>query len=231
MNWNALAAPFPRNSVSWRAQSMNKDCTKAMALAYIDARDVMDRLDLVCGPGNWSDAYVETVKGRVICTLSIRVNGEWIAKTDGAGDTDVEGEKGAISDALKRAAVKWGIGRYLYAMPAPWVPCETYERNGKKFWSKWSDDPWSYVRNEPTPLHITDDAKRDAEAAAEENNAAMIVRELEACQSQQSLMDIWNRCNFDKTLKPLLLRSDVVKAKDAAKARLMGDDPFSGKAA
>jgi hypothetical protein len=117
-----------------------------MALAYIDARAVMDRLDSVCGPENWTDAYTETPKGRLICTLSINIGGQWVSKSDGAGDTDVEGDKGAISDALKRAAVKWGIGRYLYDMPTPWVPCESYKKGDKNYWKKWTDSPWNHVR-------------------------------------------------------------------------------------
>lgn len=137
--FSELSAPFPAGAIHWRAQTVTKDGTKALALAYIDARDVMDRLDAVAGPANWRDSYVETPKGRTICTLEIRIDGEWIAKSDGAGDTDVEGEKGSISDALKRAAVKWGIGRYLYALGNVWAPCESYEANGKKKWSKWAD--------------------------------------------------------------------------------------------
>lgn len=135
----ALAAPFPPEAIHWRAQSVSKknpDAPKAMALAYIDARDVMARLDEVCGPANWQDSYTETAKGRLLCTLSIRIDGEWIGKSDGAGNTDVEGDKGAISDSLKRAAVKWGIGRYLYDMPTPWVRCDLY--NDK--WSGWTTD-------------------------------------------------------------------------------------------
>ena len=123
--FSELSAPFPAGAIHWRAQTVTKDGTKALALAYIDARDVMDRLDAVAGPANWRDSYVETPKGRTICTLEIRIDGEWIAKSDGAGDTDVEGEKGSISDALKRAAVKWGIGRYLYALGNVWAPCES----------------------------------------------------------------------------------------------------------
>jgi hypothetical protein len=146
---------FPREAIHWRAQSVTNDGTKAMALAYIDARDVMDRLDSVVGPENWQDRYEETATGRVLCSISIRIGDEWITKSDGAGNTDVEGEKGALSDALKRAAVKWGIGRYLYSIPAPWVPCETYERNGKRHWKKWTEDPWKHVRggaaNDPEP--------------------------------------------------------------------------------
>jgi hypothetical protein len=29
-----------------------------------------------------------------------------------------------LSDALKRAAVRWGVGRYLYEMKSPWVAIE-----------------------------------------------------------------------------------------------------------
>lgn len=134
-----LSAPFPAAAIHWRAQNVSKAGDKALALAYIDARDVMDRLDNVMGPTNWRDTYVETPKGRLICTLELRIDGEWIGKSDGAGDTDVEGEKGAISDALKRAAVKWGIGRYLYNLGNVWAPCESYEANGKKKWSKWGN--------------------------------------------------------------------------------------------
>ena len=85
-------------------------------LHYIDARDVMFRLDEVVGPLNWQDSYKE-VMGRIVCTLSIRFGNEWISKEDGAGDTKIEGDKGGISDAFKRSAVKWGCGRYLYYFP------------------------------------------------------------------------------------------------------------------
>lgn len=143
-----LFAEFPREAISWRAQSVTKEGDKALALAYIDARDVMDRLDEVCGAENWQDRY-EFHGPRTICYLSIRIDGEWVTKADGAGDSDVEAEKGAISDALKRAAVKWGIGRYLYSIESPWVPCQSSDWNGKKQWKKWTADPWSFVRNMP----------------------------------------------------------------------------------
>lgn len=141
MMFDQLSAPFPADAIHWRAQTVTQDGSKALALAYLDARDVMDRLDEAVGPSNWKDGYVETPKGRTFCTLEIRVDGEWIAKTDGAGDTDVEGEKGSISDALKRAAVKWGIGRYLYDLGNVWAPCESYEVDDRgkkrKKWKKW----------------------------------------------------------------------------------------------
>lgn len=150
----ALKAEFPRQAISWRAQSVTKDGTKAMALAYIDARDVMNRLDEVCGPSGWQDRY-EFHGARTVCYLSVRDQmGDWITKADGAGDTDVEAEKGGISDAFKRAAVKWGIGRYLYDLDAPWVACESYDgtRNGKpvKLWKRWIGDPWASIKSPPS---------------------------------------------------------------------------------
>jgi hypothetical protein len=132
MDIEKLKEPFPPDCISWRIGSTSRDKSRGLALAYIDARDVMERLDEVCGPANWQDRY-EFHGPRTICYLSVRIGDEWVTKADGAGDSDVEAEKGSISDALKRAAVKWGIGRYLYDLPAPWVEVETYEKSGKVF--------------------------------------------------------------------------------------------------
>lgn len=134
-----LKAPFSPDKVSWRVGSTTADKKKGMALAYIDARDVMERLDEVCGPENWQDRY-EVHGGKTICYLSIRTSkpshsashgytpSEWVTKADAAGDTAVEAEKGAVSDAFKRAAVKWGVGRYLYDVPSIWVKLDDYKR-------------------------------------------------------------------------------------------------------
>lgn len=133
-----LRMPFPVNQVSLRIGSTNKKkrvyetkdqnakATKGLPLTYIDARDVETRLDSVFDVGGWQDKYFETAKGRVICELSCLIDGSWITKSDGAGDTGTEGEKGAISDAFKRAAVKFGIGRYLYAIKLNWVDLDQY---------------------------------------------------------------------------------------------------------
>lgn len=159
--FDRLSAEFPRDDVHWRAQTLTSDGTKALALAYIDARDVMDRLDEVCGPEGWSDSYVETAKGRVICSLAIKTPDEgWVSKSDGAGDTDVEGDKGGMSDAFKRCAVKWGVGRYLYRLPNVWAQCEprtnkdgTLYTNskGKPEWKAWKGSPWDAVRAAAAP--------------------------------------------------------------------------------
>ena len=89
-------------------------------LAYIDARDVADRLDEVVGQAFWQNRYT-CVNGVTVCEIGLKVDGEWAWKADGAPETTIEAEKGALSDAFKRAGVKWGIARYLYddAPPPP----------------------------------------------------------------------------------------------------------------
>lgn len=116
-----LAAPFPPERISWRVGPTNNrdNPTSGIALAYIDARDVQDRLDAVCGT-NWQSRYPHAAQ-KTVCEIGIKIGDEWVWRSDGAGDTDMEAEKGSLSDAFKRAAVKWGIGRYLYDIESPWV--------------------------------------------------------------------------------------------------------------
>jgi hypothetical protein len=123
-----LKEPFDPKLIHWRVGATSGDKKKGIALAYVTSRDVMKRLDDVVGCHNWQDSYTETPTGRLICTLSLRIDGEWISKSDGAGETQVEGEKGAISDAFKRAAVKWGPARYLYHLPNVWVELDQYKK-------------------------------------------------------------------------------------------------------
>ena len=118
--FDRLSAPFMPEEIDWRVGSTNGDKTKGMALAYMDARAVMDRLDAACGPQNWQCQYTQA-GSIMICAIGIKFGDDWVWKQDGAGATDFEGEKGAMSDAFKRAAVRWGIGRYLYDIKAPWV--------------------------------------------------------------------------------------------------------------
>jgi len=119
--WGKLSEPFPQAAISWRPGATTQDKKKCIALAYIDARDVMDRLDEAAGPSKWSDDYKE-VMGRIVCTITLYCPDGFICtKSDGAGDSDIESEKGGLSDAFKRAAVKLGIGRYLYRLDAGWV--------------------------------------------------------------------------------------------------------------
>jgi len=122
MALKGLSKPFPPESISWRVGARTKDKKSGIALAYIDARDVMERLDEAVGAENWQCRY--PFKG--CCELSIKIGDEWITKSNCAGETQVEAEKGEASDSFKRAAVLWGIGRYLYDLPNVWVELNQY---------------------------------------------------------------------------------------------------------
>lgn len=119
---NALKRPFDPKKISWRVGATTKDKSKGIALAYIDARDVMHRLDEVFGL-EWQCRYSHA-ETKTVCDIGCKVNNEWIWRAGGAGDSDIEAEKGALSDAFKRAAVLWGIGQYLYSLPNTWVELE-----------------------------------------------------------------------------------------------------------
>lgn len=111
-----LKQPFDPKIIHWRVGATTGDKSKGIALAYIDARDVMKRLDDVCGD-KWQCDY--PFEG--CCRIGIKIDDEWVWRSNGAGETQVEGEKGRYSDAFKRAAVLWGVARYLYYLPNEWV--------------------------------------------------------------------------------------------------------------
>jgi hypothetical protein len=127
MDLKKLKEPFPSKSVQWRVGKTTKDKKRGLALAYIDSRAVMNRLDDIVGPENWQDKYSFGSNGEIVCSIGIKIGDEWVWKTDGAGQTNFEAEKGGLSDAFKRVGVKWGIGRYLYKLDAEWVDLDKYQ--------------------------------------------------------------------------------------------------------
>ena len=114
---DALRAPTPHDRVNFRVGYDNKEKGYAVMLAYIDARYVQDKLDDVVGSDKWEVEYIE-VAGNMFCAITIRwPDGQVTRKMDVGIETDVEKEKGQASDAFKRAAVMYGIGRDLYGYP------------------------------------------------------------------------------------------------------------------
>ena len=112
----ALAAPFDPSEVKVRSQSGRQ-------LHYITARTAMNRLDNVLGPENWWDEYVPS-ENSVLCRLSIRLpDGSTLTKADAGGYAGMadqgDDDKSGFSDAFKRAAVKFGVARYLYKDGVP----------------------------------------------------------------------------------------------------------------
>jgi hypothetical protein len=131
----ALAAPFPEAEIRWLPGVVSGN--RALALPYISNRAVQDRLDAVVGMENWRDDYQPLPSGSIVCTLSLRIAGEWIGKSDVGSPSEQPDEgdrvKAAFTDALKRAAVKFGIARYLYGLPKQWAD---YDPQKKQFVNK-----------------------------------------------------------------------------------------------
>jgi hypothetical protein len=124
MNLLTLAEPFEPKDIEWRIAQAGKKGDKiwAKVLAYITSRAIMNRLDEVCGPENWRNEYATGPQGGVLCGISVQTSpGVWVTKWDGADNTDIEAIKGGLSDAMKRAGVQWGIGRYLYNLDEGWA--------------------------------------------------------------------------------------------------------------
>lgn len=123
-----LAAPFPPKAVHWRIGVTSKNSggqpERGLALAYLDARDVMDRFDLVLGQNAWQcrhEFHQRAEQVMAVCHIGVRLDDHWVWKSDAAGEAQMEGVKAAASDSQKRAAVQWGVGRYLYRLSSPWV--------------------------------------------------------------------------------------------------------------
>jgi hypothetical protein len=113
--WDALAAEFPAGLVRERPAGGQR------MVKYITARSAMNRLDDVIGFDFWEDSYKASPGGKdnVLCRLTLTLpDGRKVTKCDvgSPGNTGDDGEddKGAVSDAFKRACVKFGVGRYLY---------------------------------------------------------------------------------------------------------------------
>ena len=116
-----LSAYFPEENIKWRISATTQDKTKGLAVPYIDTRAIQNRLDDTLGIDGWKVSY-RPIDGGFICSLSLKLNNEWITKEDGANLTDYEKIKGGISGAFKRAASSgYGIGRYIYNIEPKWI--------------------------------------------------------------------------------------------------------------
>jgi hypothetical protein len=143
--WAALAAPFEPAEVKTRTQAGRQ-------LSYVTARTVMNRLDTVLGPENWWNRYRPAGGSSVLCALTVRLpDGSTVTKCDAGGFAGMadagDDDKSGHSDALKRAAVLFGVGRYLYRDGVPTYaeaeedePAEVLEAEEDGIPSYWGSD-------------------------------------------------------------------------------------------
>lgn len=137
-----LTRDFPPTWVRWRLMQRPRDGqTRGLAVAYVSMTSVEDFLDEIMGPARWRCTY-PMIGQFVVCRIELQDDqGRWIGKEDGAGDNvdrdaqnasddDLDKDtKAVLSDAFKRAARRWGIGRYLARLDKPWVDCKPVGRS------------------------------------------------------------------------------------------------------
>ncbi len=136
-----LRRPFTPAAVRFRILQGRDTGEKARAncACYIDARLVAERLNLIC-PQLWHQHF-EPVTGGLRCDLTIdgltRSDVGWSRGTN----TDMD-LKALYSDAFKRAAVHFGVGVSLYAIPG--LTLYARERH-VRVWERQGKDPSYYV--------------------------------------------------------------------------------------
>jgi hypothetical protein len=197
-----FAKPFDPKDVRLKPQLVKNN--RALAIHYADARAVMDRLDEVAGMGGWEDAYTVLPDGTVECRLSVWVGGRRVTKADVGSPSDQpdmgDRMKAAYSDAFKRAAVKFGIGRYLYRLPQQWMDYD------------------------PVKKQIIQPARQQQQPAraggAAGDYARSLVAKLDAMKNRDAGVALWRA--FDADVKAGRVPETDREAVDAA-FRLFGD--------
>lgn len=172
-----LGAPFLPDEIEWRVQSagLNNDGEPwAIVVPYVQSRAIQQRFDETVGPFGWQTKFLRWHENSQLCGIGIHCDddfrpNEWVWKFDGAENTKIESIKGGISDALKRTAVQWGIGRYLYSIPKTYAKCSlkkikdwhsdsATDRESKKKYRFWWKTPQLPAQALPDGFHYRESA-------------------------------------------------------------------------
>lgn len=172
---SALREPFPQRDIEFRVQRSGEKNGRvwAFVLAYVTNRAIQERLDDVVGPDRWQNEFREGPGGGVICGISVLTANGWITKWDGAENTQIESVKGGLSDSMKRAAVQWGIGRYLYKLDGTFAEIvdgkgEHRDKTKDGTWYSWNAPPlpsWALPKGDKKPR--LDETEDDTHEGAE----------------------------------------------------------------
>jgi hypothetical protein len=255
-----LAALFPPNDLKWLPITVTsgRDGPAALAVAYLDARTIMDRLDDTMGIDGWEDAYdiigeMKDAKSQVACRLTLHFaaavppgtpgsRGLTVTRCDVGAQSDQpdigDKMKSAFTDAFKRAAVKFGIGRYIGHLPKVWTPCKVrvgqdgkpvLNQKGKMEFKEfikapalpgWAVPAGTKPTTDPPPPSQDETSQpglpREEEQLTGEDKAK---RDLSIAGDLDSLKQIWNACNKAFGKEPVA-RERLAAIKDLRKYQL-----------
>lgn len=111
-----LTKDFPTDALGVKVQSFNKERTWASLVLYLQHTDVAARLDQADPSWEFKVEHEWEGKEMYYVKASLTVSG---VKRDNVGEGTEP--KGAYSDALKRCAMLFGVGRSLYDSEIVWV--------------------------------------------------------------------------------------------------------------
>jgi hypothetical protein len=256
MNLEDLAKPFPAKDIQWLPQGKPKKGYNGVYMvvnAFLRNRAVQDRLDAVCGPGRWQNAFKPGPDGGVICGISIYIGADfgWVTKWDGAANshrTDKAGKpveephadmpiKGGLSNAMKRAGVQWGIGRYLYELPKTYAKFGSGPNsvNFEGEWLEWSPPvmPKEFLPSGDKTEHVVtqEDAVVEEERPTAEPEPAEDPAALDKSALVQALeSEVWTE-RMKAMWREVYKKLDTEALVDIAArlATMMANDRFTNK--
>ncbi len=139
----ALEVPFPPSLIEWRVTNTtkNQQPARGQVIPYADQRAYTDRLNALFTPAGWTRKYTihtsanfersqdKTIVAKVLvsCELTIFGLGSHSATGEEFAD-DPNALTAAEAQAFKRAAVCFGLGRYLYYFTGTWVDLDEHKR-------------------------------------------------------------------------------------------------------
>jgi hypothetical protein len=129
--YHELRKPLALQFISWKPNVFNRDRTRAQITFHIDARAVQHKLNESLGIDGWNFTFVPGRDAGIYGRLVVRINDREVIREDVGypqnPDKD-DRDKDAVSDALKRCAVHFGVGHFLYALPDKWVDWNPEQR-------------------------------------------------------------------------------------------------------
>ena len=118
------------DEIEVRPQSIKNG--KATMLLYIDSRAVVSLLNETVGNMNWQSEFYQ-VGEQIIGKIGIYDEDKdiWVWKSDVGSESNVEAEKGKISDTYKRVLSRFGV-QELYSAPRITIDDDGYGNSGYK---------------------------------------------------------------------------------------------------
>ena len=222
-----LQSPFPAEDIEWRVQQSGFSNGKAWALVmpYVTNRAIQSRLDEVFGFDGWSNEFIPITTERGLSFLC-GISAGGVKKWDGADETDFENFKGGLSNAMKRSAVQFGIGRYLYKLPTQFADLQEgrggeytlkIEVNGKKVTYSYNSPQlpsWALPVGSSNPAPKKSDPH---EEIIQNLGARNLTEEAQSCKTLQELQVWYN--NLPAEMKKV--GSPAVAVKDERKEELL----------